>query len=138
MSLRLQNDVKIYAVLFAAFLAIDGVWLTLVAKEFYKQQIGFLLTASPNYVAAAIFYVMFVLAVQVFVVRPGLKSGSLKATLGRAAFFGFITYATYDLTNLATVEGWPILVTLVDLAWGATLCSGVSMVGFLVGRKMCW
>lgn len=138
MNLPRQSDVKMYAVLFAAFLAIDGVWLTLVAKEFYKQQIGFLLAASPNYAAAVIFYLLFVLAVQVFVVRPGLKSGSLKATLGRAAFFGLITYATYDLTNLATVEGWPVLVTVVDLAWGATLCSGVSTVGFLVGRKRGW
>ena len=134
----MSRHLKLYLVLFAVFLAIDGVWLTLVAKEFYKDQIGFLLTANPNYLAAAIFYLMFVLAIQVFVVSPGLQSGSLKTTLGRAAFFGFVTYATYDLTNLATVEGWPVLVTVVDLAWGAVLCSTVSAAGFLVGRRQGW
>ncbi len=134
----MSRHLKLYLVLFSTFLAIDGVWLTLVAKEFYKQQIGFLLTDNPNYIAAAIFYLLFVLAVQVFVVRPGLASGSLKTTLGRAAFFGFITYATYDLTNLATVEGWPVTVTVVDLIWGSVLTSTVAAAGFLSGKRFGW
>lgn len=133
-----MKNFKLYVLLLAVFLLIDGIWLTLVAKEFYKQQIGFLLTDSPNYVAVGLFYPLFVLAVQVFVVRPGLASGSLKTTLGRAAFFGFITYATYDLTNLATVEGWPITVTVVDLIWGAVLTSTVAAAGFLAGKRFGW
>jgi len=70
----------------------------------------------------------------VFVVLPGLESGSLQTTLLRAALFGLITYATYDLTNLATLKGWPLTVTLVDLLWGTVLSTAVSYVGFVAGR----
>jgi uncharacterized membrane protein len=69
----------------------------------------------------------------VFVVVPGLKNNSLKVTLLRAALFGFVTYATYDLTNLATVKNWPVLITVMDMAWGTVLSVVVSYVGFMVG-----
>jgi uncharacterized membrane protein len=133
-----SRHIKLYLILLLAFLVVDGIWLSLLAKQFYKDQIGFLLAEDPNWVAVALFYPLFVLAIQVFVVRPGLETGSLKWTLGRAAFFGFITYATYDLTNLATVEGWPVLVTIVDVIWGATLCSLVSFAGYFVAARRNW
>jgi uncharacterized membrane protein len=70
----------------------------------------------------------------VFVVLPGLEDNSLKTTILRAALFGLVTYATYDLTNLATVKDWPLLITIVDLAWGSVLSIAVSCVGFLAGK----
>jgi uncharacterized membrane protein len=127
---------KLYFVLLAAFLALDMLWLGLVARSFYQQHLGFLMTPSPNWFAAAIFYLLFIAGILIFVVGPGLESDSLKATLLRAALFGLITYATYDLTNLATIKDWPVLITVVDLLWGTFLSVSVSSVGFVVGKRL--
>ena len=125
---------KLYFATLIAFFAIDMVWLGLVARTFYREHLGFLLTSSTNWVAAIIFYLLFILGILVFVVLPGLQDNSIKATFLRAALFGLITYATYDLTNLATVKNWPVLITVVDMAWGTVLSVAVSFVGFLVGK----
>ena len=129
-------QIKLYFVTLLAFFAIDMVWLGLVARSFYYEQLGFLLNPNTNWVAAMIFYLLFILEILVFVVLPGLKEDSLKATILRAALFGLVTYATYDLTNLATVKDWPLLITIVDLAWGTVLTIAVSSVGFLAGRRL--
>jgi len=126
---------KLYFVLLVAFLAIDMLWLGLVARSFYQQYLGFLMTPSPNWFAAVIFYLLFIVGILFFVVIPGLENGSLKATLLRAALFGLITYATYDLTNLATIKDWPVLITVVDLLWGTFLSASVSLVGFVFGKR---
>ncbi len=128
--------IKLYAATLAVFLVIDLIWLGLVARGFYKQQLGFIMSPSPNWLAAILFYLLFVGGLLVFVVVPGLEAGSLKITLIRAALFGLITYATYDLTNLATVKDWPILITVVDLGWGTALSVIVSLFSFLIGRWM--
>lgn len=125
---------KLYFITLMAFLAIDMVWLGLVARTFYQQQIGFLMAPSANWLAAIIFYMLFIAGILVFVVVPGLQAGSLRTTLLRAALFGLITYATYDLTNLATLKNWPVLVTVIDLAWGTILCVIVSYISFLAGK----
>lgn len=125
---------KLYLATLIAFFAIDMVWLGLVARTFYRQQLGFLLSPNTNWVAAVIFYLLFILGILVFVVLPGLEADSLKTTILRAALFGLITYATYDLTNLATVKDWPLLVTVVDLAWGTVLSIAVSCAGFFAGK----
>lgn len=125
---------KLYLITLLAFLVIDLAWLGLVARSFYRQHLGFLLAPSANWVAALIFYLLFIVGLLVFVVLPGLQKGSLPHTLLRAALFGLITYATYDLTNLATIQGWPVIVTLVDIAWGVVLSVSVCAVSFLAGR----
>jgi uncharacterized membrane protein len=127
---------KLYFTLLAAFLAVDAVWLGLVAPGFYRDQLGYLLAAEVNWLAAGVLYLLFIAGIQVFVVGPGLERHAIGWTLRRAAFFGLVTYATYDLTNLATVRDWPLLVTVVDLAWGAVLCTIVSLVGYLAGRRL--
>ena len=125
---------KLYFASLIAFFAIDMVWLGFVARTFYRKHLGFLMAPKPNWLAAIIFYLLFIVGVVVFVVVPGLDDDSLKTTLLRAALFGLITYATYDLTNLATVKDWPVLVTVVDLTWGVVLSVAVSCVGFVVGK----
>ena len=125
---------KLYLLTLIAFFAIDMVWLGLVARGFYQQHLGFLLRSSPNWTAAIIFYLLFVLGILVFVVVPGLQAGSAKKVLLLGALFGVITYATYDLTNLATVKNWPLIVTVVDLAWGGVLATSVGYLGFLAGK----
>lgn len=125
---------KLYLATLIAFFAIDMVWLGFVARTFYRKYLGFIMSPNPNWLAAIIFYLLFIVGILVFVVLPGLESGSLQATLLRAALFGLITYATYDLTNLATLKDWPITVTIVDLAWGTVLSTAVSYVSFLAGK----
>ena len=125
---------KLYLATLIAFFAIDMVWLGLVARTFYRKYLGFLMAPSPNWLAAIIFYLLFIVGILVFVVVPGLEDNSLKTTLVRAALFGLITYATYDLTNLATVKDWPVLITVVDMAWGTVLSVAVSFVSFMVGK----
>lgn len=125
---------KLYAVTLLAFFAIDMVWLGLVAPKFYRTHIGFLLAPSPNWLAAIIFYLLFIAGILVFVVVPGLGDAATATTLLRGAFFGLVTYATYDLTNQATVKDWPVIVTVVDLIWGTLLTAAVSYAGLLAGR----
>ncbi len=127
---------KLYLVSLLAFLAIDMLWLGLVARLFYKQQLGFIMAPSVNWFAAAIFYLLFIVGILFFVVVPGLESGSLKTTLLRAALFGLITYATYDLTNLATLKDWPVLLSVVDMLWGTFLSVSVSAIGYIAGKRI--
>jgi uncharacterized membrane protein len=125
---------KLYLCTLVGFLAIDAVWLTVVARGFYRRQLDFLLSDQPNWWAAIIFYLLFVVGLLVFAIAPGLQAGSLRKVLLLGAFFGLVSYATYDLTNLATVKNWPWLVTLVDMAWGTVLAAAVSGIGYSAGR----
>jgi uncharacterized membrane protein len=125
---------KLYFAILVAFFAIDMVWLGLVASTFYRKHLGFLMAPQVNWLAALIFYLLFVVGILVFAVLPGLEAGSLKTTILRAALFGLIAYATYDLTNLATLKDWPMVVTVVDLVWGTVLSAAVSLAGYLAGR----
>ena len=128
--------IKLFIATLAVFLVIDIIWLGLVARRFYQKHLGFLMSPSPKWIAAIIFYLLFIVGLLVFVVLPGLEAGSLQVTLARAALFGLVTYGTYDLTNQATVKKWPILITVVDLVWGTTLSVIVSLLSFLIGGWM--
>ena len=125
---------KLYAATLLSFLLVDLLWLGFVAPSFYRKHIGFLLADQPNWAAAAIFYLMFVAGIVVFVVSPALEATSLRNAVIYGALFGLITYATYDLTNQATVKNWPWIVSVVDMIWGAVLCTAVSSLGYLAGR----
>jgi len=125
---------KLYLATLVAFFAVDMVWLGLVARTFYRKYLGFLMTPSPNWLAAILFYLLFVVGVLVLAVLPGLDAGSLKTTLLRGALFGLVAYATYDLTNLATIKDWPLVVTIVDLIWGTVLSVAVSCAGYFAGK----
>jgi uncharacterized membrane protein len=125
---------KLYAATLLAFLVIDMIWLGLVARGFYRDQLGYLLSPRPNWTAAVVFYLIFIAGLLTFVIVPGLQAGSLRKVLVLGAFFGFVTYATYDLTNLATIKDWPWKVTLVDMCWGSFLAAATSYAGFATGR----
>ncbi len=127
---------KLYFLTLFVFLAIDSLWLGLVAPKFYQAQIGYIMAESPNLLAAGLFYLVFIAGMVVFVVEPGMKEESLWGAVGRGALFGLVTYATYDLTNLATLAGWPILVTVVDLTWGTVLSGAVTLVSVWAGKRL--
>jgi len=128
--------IKLYFATLAVFLLIDMLWLGVVARGLYSKYLGYLLSPSPNWTAAVLFYLLFVVGVLVFAVLPGLQAASLGKALLLGALFGLLTYATYDLTNLATIRDWPVFITIVDLIWGTLLATLVSGAGFLVGRWM--
>jgi len=125
---------KMYLAMLVSFFAIDIIWLGFVARGFYKKQLGFLLSPSPNWPVAIAFYLIFIAGMLVFVVSPSLHAGSWKKSVLLGAFFGFVTYATYDLTNHATVKGWPWIVSVVDLCWGAVLSASVCTIGYFAGK----
>lgn len=127
---------KIYASTLVGFVTIDLVWLAVVARGFYREHLGFLLADHVNWWVAASFYLLFAAGVLVFAVTPSLQAGSLPRALGLGGLLGLVTYGTYDLTNLATVEGWPLIVTLVDLAWGTVLAATASGIGYLTGSRL--
>jgi uncharacterized membrane protein len=128
--------IKLYAVALPVFFAIDMVWLGLVARTFYRNQIGFLMKSDINWIAAIVFYLLFIVGLVLFVIAPAIEKNSWTHALLFGALFGLITYATYDLTNLATLKDWPLLVTIVDLAWGAVLAASVSTVTYFIARKI--
>lgn len=128
--------IRLYAIALPVFFAIDMVWLGLVAKNFYRDQIGVLMKDDINWTAAIVFYLLFIAGLVVFVIGPAIERNSWVHALLFGALFGFISYATYDLTNLATLKDWPLLVTIVDLAWGAVLAASVSTVTYFIARKI--
>ncbi|HRH27016.1 MAG TPA: DUF2177 family protein [Parcubacteria group bacterium] len=131
-----MTNLKLYLIALPVFFAIDMLWLGVVAKNFYKQQIGFLMTSNVNWTAAIIFYLIFILGLVLFVVSPGLVKNSIQYVVLFGALFGFITYATYDLTNLATLKDWPLTVTIVDMLWGSVLASSVSTITYYIASKI--
>lgn len=127
---------KLYAIALPVFFAIDMLWMGLVAKNFYRDQIGFLMKSDINWAAAIVFYLLFVVGLVLFVIAPALEKNSWTHALLFGALFGLITYATYDLTNLATLKDWPLMVTVVDLVWGAVLAASVSTASYFIARKV--
>ncbi len=131
----MKNFVPLYLSAFAVFLICDAVWLGVVARPFYAREIGPLLLEDPDFAVAGAFYVLYLVGVVAFAMLPGLQSGSLRTTSWRAALFGLIAYATYDLTNLATLKGFSAVVAIVDMAWGTILTATAATVGLWIARR---
>ncbi|HAS80857.1 MAG: hypothetical protein UR25_C0004G0048 [Candidatus Nomurabacteria bacterium GW2011_GWE1_32_28] len=127
---------KLYLITLPVFFIIDMIWLGLVAKNFYAKHIGFLMKTNINWTAAIVFYLIFIVGLIIFVIMPALEKNSWVTALLLGALFGFITYATYDLTNLATIKDWPLVVTIIDLIWGTVLAASVSVVSFFIASKI--
>ncbi len=125
---------KVYGVAFLIFLIIDMIWLTLIAKNLYSKYLGFIMTSNVKWVAAILFYLLFIVGLAFFVILPAIDRGSWSYALLAGMLFGLISYATYDLTNLATLNNWPITITIIDLIWGTSLGGLVSMLTYFVVR----
>jgi uncharacterized membrane protein len=123
-----------YLITLAVFFLIDMVWLGVVAKGFYRRHLGSMLSPNVNWAAAILFYLLFIVGLLVFVIRPALVDGEPVKALFLGALLGLISYATYDLSNLATLKDWPLVVTIVDLVWGSVLGGAVSFISAVLGR----
>jgi uncharacterized membrane protein len=125
-----------YAVALVVFLAVDALWLGIIAKDFFHSHLGPVLPLTLSVIPALLFYLLFAAAIVFFAVGPAIQQKSLRSALLRGAFFGLVTYGAYDLTNHATVVNWPVAVTIVDMSWGSFLTALVSAVTFLIGKKI--
>lgn len=127
--------IQTWAVSLFVFLVLDFAWLGWIARGFYRSQLGPLMASTVNWAAALAFYCLFVAGVVVFVVAPALERDSLVRAVLLGALFGLVTYATYDLTNLATLRGFPAVMVPVDMAWGAVLTAVVASAGYLFAAR---
>ena len=134
--MNILTFLKLYGVALPVFFGIDMIWLGVVAKTFYRKHLGYLLASPPRWSAAILFYLLYIGGVIFFAVLPARDIGSASRAALYGALFGFFTYATYDLTNLATVRDWPLIVTIVDICWGTLLGCSVAFLTFLLSAKL--
>lgn len=132
------NFIKVYLTSFVVFFAIDIVWLGVVAQKLYAKHLGYIMKPKANWFAALIFYLLYIAGLVFFVVNPALEKVSWQYALFAGLFFGFITYATYDLTNLATLKDWPLTITIIDLIWGSILGGSVSVITYAIVKGFNW
>lgn len=116
------------------FFAIDMVWLGLIAKNLYRKYLGGFLSDTVNWTAAIIFYLLFIIGIFFFAILPAHENNSLSKAIINGALFGIFTYATYDLTNLATLKDWPLPIVFIDIIWGMVLTALVSTAGFFIAK----
>ena len=121
-----------YLLTTVVFFAIDMAWLGFIAKDLYRKYLGGFLSDKVNWPAAIIFYLLFIVGIFYFSILPAVEKNSLTKAIISGAFFGIITYATYDLTNLATLKNWPLPIVFIDIAWGALLTGIVSTAGYFI------
>ncbi len=127
---------KLYVLTVPVFFAIDILWLGVIARGFYRRHLGFILSPDVNWTAAVTFYLIYIAGIIFFAIRPALASGSLGEAVLLGGLFGFFTYATYDLTNMATIKDWPLKIVVVDILWGTCLCALVAGVSFWLARRL--
>ncbi|ACS55417.1 DUF2177 family protein [Rhizobium leguminosarum] len=130
----MKTSLLAYAGTFLTLLICDGIWLGLIARNFYRDQLGALMLPSPNLAVGALFYLFFAAAVVVLAVLPALSAGSIATAFLHGAILGLAAYGTYDITNLATLRNWPLAMSLVDMVWGTALTALTAAGGYLAVR----
>src|SRR5210317_676600 len=124
--MNISYCVKLYGLRVPVFFLIDLIWLGVVAKGFYQKNLNYILSPNVNWTAAIIFSLIYIAGILIFAVLPAVAKDSLRHAAVWGALFGFFTYATYDLTNLALLRDWPLNIVFVDILWGVVLCSVVA------------
>jgi len=134
--MQISRIILTYAVSIPVFFVVDMIWLGVIAKGFYRKALEPLLTPNINWTAAIIFYFLFLAGILIFAILPGMEKRSLGYTVLMAALFGFIAYATYDLTNLATLRDWPLMLSIVDMLWGSFLSASTAAITYLIMSRI--
>ena len=128
--MNIKNAIISYLLTFIVFLVVDMFWLGIISKNLYQKYLDGFITDKVNWTAAIIFYLLYVVGISIFAIYPAVNKGSAFNAILMGALFGIFTYATYDLTNLATLKGWPLNIVFIDILWGAFLSALVSFSGF--------
>ena len=126
---------KLYPLTLTILLIIDGIWLTIIAKDLYAKELAGLITSQVNWIAAVLFYVLFSIGIVRFVIQPAIKLKSGLKCLQLGLLFGLVCYSTYDLTNLATIKDWPLTITIIDLIWGSCVTAITALVSYYISQK---
>jgi uncharacterized membrane protein len=130
----MMKVIYLYLLTIPVFFGIDMIWLGFVAKGFYRNNLGHLLRPDVNWAAALVFYLLYIIGILIFATMPALEKNSLRQAVVLGGLFGFFAYATYDLTNLATLKDWPVNVVFLDIIWGIALTASVAAASFFIGR----
>jgi len=130
-----MKTLLIFIITSVIFFAIDMVWLGLIAKNYYQEKIGFLMADKVNWVAALVFYVMYIGGILYFVILPSIDNGNWQTALLKGAILGMLCYGTYDLTNMATLKNWPYQLVIIDILWGAFLTGATATIAYLLSIK---
>ncbi|MCC7183128.1 MAG: DUF2177 family protein [Rhodocyclaceae bacterium] len=131
----MPNFAIAYLAAAAIFFALDFVWLTVATRLLYRPLLGSLLADTPNFVVAALFYLVYLVGLVVFAILPAANGGTWIMAAGLGALLGLVAYGTYDFTNLSTLRDWPLMVSLVDLLWGTGLSAIAATVGYAALRQ---
>ena len=127
-----MNIIRNYLITLIVFFAIDILWLGFIAKKLYRDNLGYIMADKTNWPAAIIFYLVYIGGLIFFAINPALAKDNIVYALGIGALFGFMTYATYDMTNLATLKDWPLKITIIDIIWGTTLNGLTAIASFYI------
>lgn len=133
--LNMALFLKLYLITIPVFFVIDIIWLAVVAKGFYSAHLGYIMAESVRWPAAVIFYLLYIAGLVLFVIMPAVEKQSWLRALALGAALGLVSYATYDLTNYATIRDWPMVVVIVDMIWGMALSAGVSAISSLIALR---
>jgi uncharacterized membrane protein len=125
-----------YLLTSVVFFAIDLIWLGVIAKNLYRKYLGGFLSDTVNWTAAFVFYALFIVGIFIFSILPAVEKNSFSHAVIMGALFGFFTYATYDLTNLATLKNWPLTIVYIDIIWGTILTGLVAAAGYWITKKI--
>ncbi|MEO6395657.1 MAG: DUF2177 family protein [Devosia sp.] len=125
-----------YGATTVVFLALDALWLSLVALGFYRRELGPLLLEQPNLLIAGLFYLVYAVGIVFFAVNPALNGGGWGHAAIAGAVLGLVAYGTYDITNLSTLKGWSVAVTMADIAWGTILTAIAATAGYLITARL--
>lgn len=133
----MSNVLKLFGTAAVSFLVLDLLWLLLFARRMYQNNLGHLL-GQTKFAPAAIFYMIYLIGILIFIVNPSLEKGSLFYAIATGGFLGLLSYGTYDLTNLATIKNWPAIITIIDLIWGTVVTASVSGITVFVAQHFNW
>ena len=125
-----------FFITFIVFMGIDLIWLGFIARKLYVSYLGPFLRTPPNWPATFIFYILFIIGLIIYAIEPAIVAKDVKKALLSGALFGFFTYMTYDLTNLATLKNWPIAIVPIDIIWGVILSASVSSISCFIYLKV--
>lgn len=134
--MKIRKFIIVYLLTALLFFAIDMLWLGIISKPFYDSNLPNYMATQINWIAAFLFYIMYLFGIFFFAVKPSLENQSVKKALLNGGLFGFFTYGTYDFTNLATLADWPIIVVIVDILWGIFITSLTSYIGYSFSKKI--
>jgi uncharacterized membrane protein len=115
---------------------LDGLWLGVAARKFYRRHLGGVMAETPRWSAAILFYLLYAVGVWFFVVDPAVQNADPGEAVRRGAFLGLLAYGTYDLTNMATLKNWPPILTVVDIAWGTVMTAAVAGAATFVALRV--